>query len=136
MSSLPWPYTSTEQFEKALSGPIGRQWTSEASFRQLIQPAVKTAVGSIVEPLKMTEDVQDFIKRTGKKGQGRRDRRERREGTGRRKGAEKEEEKDEGTEKEGKERTTERRGRTQKEEGTGRREGKGGRRQDRSTMNT
>ena len=72
MSSLPWPYTSTEQFEKTLSAPVGRQWTSEVSFHQLIQPAVRTAVGSVIEPLKMTEDVHDFLKRTGKKGRGRR----------------------------------------------------------------
>ena len=67
VSSLPWPYTSREQFEKTHCTPIGRHWNSELTFHQLVRPKVTTRVGTIIEPIRLTEDVQDFMKRTEKK---------------------------------------------------------------------
>ncbi len=34
----------------------------------MITPKVSTVSGSIIEPIKLTEDVRDFMKRTEKKG--------------------------------------------------------------------
>jgi len=67
VSTLPWPYTSQKQFEKTHCSPIGRHWNSEATFHQLIKPRVHTVVGAIIEPITLTEDVQDFMKRTEKR---------------------------------------------------------------------
>ena len=61
VSSLPWPYTSREQFEKTHYTPIGCHWNSELTFHQLVRPKVTTRVGTIIEPIKLTEDVQDFV---------------------------------------------------------------------------
>ena len=71
VSTLPWPYTSQKQFEKTHCSPIGRHWNSEATFHQLIKPRVHTVVGAIIEPIRLTEDVQDFMKRTEKKKKNR-----------------------------------------------------------------
>ena len=67
VSSLPWPYTSREHFEKSHCTPIGRHWNSELTFHQLVRPKVTTKMGTIIEPIRLTEDVQDFMKRTEKK---------------------------------------------------------------------
>jgi len=69
VSTLPWPYTSQKQFEKSHCSPIGCHWNSEATFHQLIKPRVCT--GAIIEPIRLTEDVQDFVKRTEKKKRNR-----------------------------------------------------------------
>ena len=75
VSALPWPYTSQSQFEKTHCTPVGRHWNSEATFQHLIAPRVRVAVGQVIEPMRLTEDVQDFMKRTekraGRKGRGR-----------------------------------------------------------------
>jgi len=67
VSTLLWPYTSQKQFEKMHCSPTGCHWNSEATFHQLIKPRVCIVVGAITEPVRLSEDVQDFMKRTENK---------------------------------------------------------------------
>ncbi|XP_064404194.1 U3 small nucleolar RNA-associated protein 14 homolog A-like isoform X2 [Halichondria panicea] len=67
VKGLPWPYTSRDQYNRTHSGPLGRHWNTEATFHSVIKPRVTTATGCVIEPLKLTEDVQEFMKRTQKK---------------------------------------------------------------------
>ena len=46
VQSVPWPYTSREQFDKTNSTPVGRHWNTEATFQQMIKPKVTTGTGN------------------------------------------------------------------------------------------
>jgi hypothetical protein len=59
---LPWPYGTPQQFTRAQATPIGRHWNSEVVHRQMVTPKVETAVGVVIPPLKLTDDVQEFMK--------------------------------------------------------------------------
>ncbi len=48
VQSVPWPYTSKEQFDKTHSMPVGRHWNTEASFQQMIKPRVNVNQGRLL----------------------------------------------------------------------------------------
>ncbi|XP_076753011.1 U3 small nucleolar RNA-associated protein 14 homolog A [Xylocopa sonorina] len=61
---LPYPFSSIKDYEASIRMPIGRNFIPENSHRKLIDPAIKTRMGKIIEP--MNEDVlvkKDEIKR-------------------------------------------------------------------------
>lgn len=51
-SSVPFPYESREQYERALRMPIGEEWTSKATHKKATQPRIVVKRGHVVDPLK------------------------------------------------------------------------------------
>lgn len=50
-ASVPYPYETREQYERALRMPIGEEWASKATFEKSIKPRVEVKQGVIVDPL-------------------------------------------------------------------------------------
>lgn len=51
MSELPFPFTSVQDYEASIRAPIGRDFVPEKTFTKFVQPAVKTKIGKIIEPM-------------------------------------------------------------------------------------
>ena len=51
VSDLPYPFNSVKDFEASIRAPIGRTFVPENAHRRFIQPAVKTKMGEIIEPM-------------------------------------------------------------------------------------
>lgn len=51
-SSVPYPYESKEQYERALRMPLGEEWTSKATHQKATQPRIIVKQGVVVDPLK------------------------------------------------------------------------------------
>lgn len=51
-SSVPYPYESREQYERALRMPLGEEWTTKATHKKATQPRVVVKQGVVVDPLK------------------------------------------------------------------------------------
>ncbi|KAF7998229.1 hypothetical protein HCN44_009627 [Aphidius gifuensis] len=54
VSDLPYPFESVADYEKSIRAPIGRLFVTENAHKKLTEPAIKTKMGQIIEP--MTED--------------------------------------------------------------------------------
>jgi U3 small nucleolar RNA-associated protein 14 len=63
VSELPYPYKDEGQLVRKLTTPIGRHWNTETTFNEMIKPRVKTKIGSIIEPMKRTDEVEKFMKK-------------------------------------------------------------------------
>jgi len=63
LPEVPFPFTSSDQYERSLLNPLGRDWNTENSFRKLIQPSVSTKKGVIIEPLDMGTAKVEFGKK-------------------------------------------------------------------------
>lgn len=50
-SSVPFPYESREQYERALRMPIGEEWSSRATHQKITHPRVIVKQGTVVNPL-------------------------------------------------------------------------------------
>jgi len=55
VSELPYPFTSIKDFEASLRAPVSSTFVPQNAHLRLTQPAVKTKIGQIIEP--MNEDV-------------------------------------------------------------------------------
>lgn len=51
VNELPFPFNSVKDFEASVRAPIGRTFVPENAHRRLIEPAVKTKLGKIIEPM-------------------------------------------------------------------------------------
>jgi len=51
VSRLPHPYKSRSNFEREMRQPIGAQWNSVKSFRNMIKPSVTVLDGHVIEPM-------------------------------------------------------------------------------------
>ena len=51
MKHLPHPYKSRSVFEREMRQPIGPQWNSIRSFRNMIKPLESTVDGMVIEPM-------------------------------------------------------------------------------------
>jgi U3 small nucleolar RNA-associated protein 14 len=58
IEGVPFPYTSREEYERAMKQPLGREWNSQNSYNTLTQPEVKTRLGTIIDPIKLPETKQ------------------------------------------------------------------------------
>lgn len=67
VSSLPYPFTSIEQYERSLATPLGKEWNTVASFQQKTKPAIITKPGEIIEPAKYNPKVGAGAKTAAKK---------------------------------------------------------------------
>lgn len=50
VKQLPFPYQNADQFNKAMSQPIGNTWNTAASFREMTAPSIVTTPGQIIAP--------------------------------------------------------------------------------------
>jgi hypothetical protein len=55
--SLPYPYTSVEQFDRAQRTPIGAEWNPISTFQESIKPAIITKPGVIINPIEFNPAV-------------------------------------------------------------------------------
>lgn len=55
MQALPHGWSSHEVFDRALRVPLGRDFNTDASFRDMTRPRVLTTKGKVVAPLKLDE---------------------------------------------------------------------------------
>ncbi|KFM25617.1 U3 small nucleolar RNA-associated protein 14 [Auxenochlorella protothecoides] len=55
-ATLPFPYDSKETYERARRQPLGKEYNTDASFRDLTRPAVVKDAGVVIEPLRYTPD--------------------------------------------------------------------------------
>lgn len=51
-SSVPFPYESREQYERALRMPVGEEWSSRATHQKTILPRVIVKQGVVIDPMK------------------------------------------------------------------------------------
>ena len=51
-SAVPFPYESKEQYERSLRMPIGQEWTTSHTYRQMIKPRIMTKPGEVIDPIK------------------------------------------------------------------------------------
>lgn len=51
VSTLPFPFTSVEDYEQSIRAPIGRDFVPATAHRLLIKPAIVTKSGTIIEPM-------------------------------------------------------------------------------------
>lgn len=51
VSTLPFPFTSVEDYEQSIRAPIGRDFVPATAHRLLTKPAVITKSGTIIEPM-------------------------------------------------------------------------------------
>ncbi|WBW72826.1 U3 snoRNP protein Utp14 [Schizosaccharomyces osmophilus] len=50
--SVPFPFESREQYERALNLPMGPEWTTRASHHKAVAPKTVTKRGKVIQPLK------------------------------------------------------------------------------------
>ena len=51
IEGVPFPFTSREQYERAMRQPLGREWNASNAFQELNKPEVKTRLGTIIDPI-------------------------------------------------------------------------------------
>lgn len=51
LGDVPHPYTSREEYERALQMPIGQEWNASHIVSRMTQPEVKKRAGRIIEPI-------------------------------------------------------------------------------------
>ncbi|PPQ66047.1 hypothetical protein CVT24_000229 [Panaeolus cyanescens] len=51
VKDLPYPYTSKEQFERAMERPLGTEWNTRVAFQRATLPRVMKKPGVIIDPL-------------------------------------------------------------------------------------
>ena len=48
---VPYPYTSREQYERAMKGAIGREWNVSSAVRKMTRPEIVSRPGVIINPI-------------------------------------------------------------------------------------
>lgn len=56
--TVPFPYTSVQQYEASVRQPVSRGFVRETAFKLLTKPEVVTKLGHIIRPL----DKDDYVK--------------------------------------------------------------------------
>lgn len=51
VSQVPHPFTSREEYERAMAGGVGREWNVSKSFKDMTRPEIMTRPGKIIQPL-------------------------------------------------------------------------------------
>lgn len=51
IANIPYPYTSREEYERAMTGGIGREWNVTSGFKNLTRPEILTRSGKIIQPI-------------------------------------------------------------------------------------
>jgi U3 small nucleolar RNA-associated protein 14 len=53
LSKIPYPFTSREEYERSMSGGVGREWNVTDSFKDMTRPSVITRPGKMIQPISM-----------------------------------------------------------------------------------
>jgi U3 small nucleolar RNA-associated protein 14 len=53
LSEIPYPYRSREEYERAISGSIGREWNTIHGAKEMSRPAILVRAGKIIQPIAM-----------------------------------------------------------------------------------
>ena len=51
LPDIPYPFTSREQYEKAMLGAIGAEWNVTSAVKDMTRPEVLTRAGKIIQPM-------------------------------------------------------------------------------------
>ena len=51
LESVPYPYTSREEYERAMMGAVGKEWNVTKSVKDLTRPEIQARAGTIIQPL-------------------------------------------------------------------------------------
>lgn len=71
VDSLPFPFTSQEQFERTIARPIGETWNTPSTFQNFIKPKVSTVIGAVIPPMH-SDEALDELKEVGVKRKSKR----------------------------------------------------------------
>jgi U3 small nucleolar RNA-associated protein 14 len=58
-ASVPFPFDTRDMYERSMRQPLGRDFNSDASFRDLTRPAVIKDAGVIIEPARFSQATAD-----------------------------------------------------------------------------
>lgn len=64
--AVPYPFESREAYERSLRQPLGREYNTEAAFRDLTRPSVIKDAGVVIQPLKYSPAMARTAHRVGK----------------------------------------------------------------------
>mmetsp|Transcript_21735 Transcript_21735/g.42238 ORF Transcript_21735/g.42238 Transcript_21735/m.42238 type:complete len:414 (+) Transcript_21735:1-1242(+) len=53
--NVPFPYTSKQQYQMSMRQPLGRDWNTFTTFKEMTKPEVETEAGTIIEPITLKE---------------------------------------------------------------------------------
>jgi U3 small nucleolar RNA-associated protein 14 len=51
MDTIPHPFKSREEYERAMLGPVGTEWNVTSSFKDMSRPEIQTRSGKVIQPL-------------------------------------------------------------------------------------
>ena len=51
VAQIPYPFSSREEYERAMMGGVGREWNVTNSFKEMTRPEIQTRAGKIIQPL-------------------------------------------------------------------------------------
>jgi U3 small nucleolar RNA-associated protein 14 len=51
LSEIPYPYRSREEYERAISGSIGREWNTILGTKEMSRPAILIRAGKVIQPI-------------------------------------------------------------------------------------
>jgi U3 small nucleolar RNA-associated protein 14 len=52
---VPYPFTSKEQYERAMRQPVGKEWNTTQSVRELTRKDVLFKAGTIIDPIHLSK---------------------------------------------------------------------------------
>lgn len=51
IAHIPYPYSSREEYERAMSGGVGREWNVTSGVKSMTRPEIYTRAGKVIQPL-------------------------------------------------------------------------------------
>lgn len=62
ISTIPYPFTSIEEYQASLRVPLGREWNTAQGFGALNKPKVIVNAGQVIEAMKWNEGMKGYYK--------------------------------------------------------------------------
>jgi U3 small nucleolar RNA-associated protein 14 len=53
IKAIPYPFTSREEYERAMRGSVGKEWNVTKSVKDMTRPEIQTRPGKIIQPLSL-----------------------------------------------------------------------------------
>lgn len=51
IANIPYPYTSREEYERAMTGAVGKEWNVTSAVKNMTRPDVITRAGKMIQPI-------------------------------------------------------------------------------------
>ena len=68
---VPFPFDSKETYERAMRQPLGKEFNTDASFRNLTRPAIIKDAGVIIQPVRFSASMSEYAReKNGEVGMG------------------------------------------------------------------